>query len=247
MSMTSGVLRTETFSTSYREFSEYTYVNDTNAENSSYKFTFFDNPHNNFSIVSYEIDSLSLEEIYPTTFTFEQTIVRVLAKIFRGTLLLDSDLSNENTWFAATTSAFLGCLNTSTNISKTMDRIAAAMLNRLRDMSNITISSQSGSMELYIRVSWWWLLLPSSTVVFGTILLISTIITTRKHKLPIWKASELALLFHGLDLSSLSGDSAEMLKASEMKDIASALRVRFGRDLERGGVLKLERMPRWSK
>lgn len=190
---------------------------------------------------------ISDDPIVTIAFSFEDKMAEILQKIFGGLLRSDYDLSSIINWFADPTNMYLSGLNTSTNIPKTMDRVATAMSNRLREISNITIEGQSGSMELYIRVSWWWLLLPTSTVVFATIFLISITVTTRKHKLPIWKTSELTLLFHGLDLSSFGDDSVEMLKASEMEDIASALRVRFGRDSERGGVLKLERMPEQEK
>lgn len=188
-------------------------------------------------------DPISGDPISTVAFSFEEKMTEVLQKAFEGILRSNYDLSMINNWFANPRDIYLSGLNTSTNIPKTMDRVTAAMSNRLRDISNITVEGQSGSMELYVRVSWWWLLLPTSTVVFATFFLISITITTRKHKVPIWKTSELTLLFHGLDLSSLGGDSIEMLKASEMEDIASVLRVRFDRDSERGGMPKLERVP----
>ena len=53
-------------------------------------------------------------------------------------------------------------------------------------------------------------------------------IETRRHKLHIWKYSELALLFHRLEL--VSDNAAELLKASEMEEIAAAIKV----ELEQG-------------
>lgn len=64
-------------------------------------------------------------------------------------------------------------------------------------------------------------------------------IITRKRKLPIWKASELALLFHGFDFSIGDYLTVDMHKASEMENIASAMQVRLGRDAQ--GVLKIKR------
>ena len=239
MSMTSGLF----VSTSYSHFDGYSFDDEDlkNPVNSSYRFT-FSNSINNFNVVSHDKDSGQVTGIRIGT-NFEGKVRDVLQQVFGGTLRLNSDLDTQATWFAQTTNILLSGLNTSTNIPKTMDRVAAAMSNRLRDMSNFTIQGQSGSMELYIRVSWWWLLPPALTVICQMMLLISIMIMTRKHKLPVWKTSELAFFFHGLDLSSLSGDPVKMLKASEMEDIASALQVRFGRDSERGGVLKLKRMP----
>ena len=144
-------------------------------------------------------------------------------------------------------------LNAFTDIPKTMDCVAVVMANYLRDMSNLTVQGQSGFMELYIRIPSWWVLLPTLIVIFGTLLLISVIVITRKHKKPVWKTSELPLFFHVRDLSLLGGGggggggdsiSVETLKTSEMENIASTLQAKFERDSEReggGGVLKLER------
>lgn len=128
-------------------------------------------------------------------------------------------------------------LNASTNISATMDRVAEAMTNTFRDRSNLTIQGQSGIMELYIRVSWLWLALPVFSSILGKVILISVMTMTRKHKLPVWKTSELALLFHDLDFSL--PDTVKMHKASEMEEVAMGLQVR----LRQGptGELQLQR------
>lgn len=324
MSMTSGLFRTEIVSTSYSEFGGPTLIDQKNAGNPSYNFTFSDDLNNDFTVNSYLINTISIPSTLNNTisghsndtisddsssgdpsssysivpiffdlasgdpssgdgysfdvdsdhslsdhtlsayaisddpsfrdpiadhpnftvaFSVEDKLMEVLQQTFGGVIRTNYDLLTASNWFADPTTMYLSGLNTSTNISKTMDRVAAAMSNRLRDLSNVTVQGQSEFLELYIRVSWWWLLLPSLIGVFATIFLISIAITTRKYKVPIWKTSELALLFHGLDLSPLGGDSVEMLKASEMEDIASALQVKFDRDSERGGVPKLERMP----
>lgn len=128
-------------------------------------------------------------------------------------------------------------LNAASDITATMDRVAVAMTNTLRDFSNLTVQGQSGSMELYIQISWPWLALPVLSVILETILLISVITVTRKHRLPIWKTSELALLFHGLDFSL--DDRVKRHKVSEMEEAATALRVRLGRGPS--GDLQLQR------
>lgn len=133
---------------------------------------------------------------------------------------------------------FYNGLYASPDIPKTMDRVVAAMTNRLRDMSSHKIRGPSITVDLYVRVSWLWLLLSGFFIILETLLLVSVMITTRKHKLPIWKTSKLALhFFHGLDFRV--GDTAKMHKASEMEDVASTLQVRLG--LGSGGELKLER------
>ena len=241
VSVVSGVPQTEIASISY---SKSTGDDDSvRAGNNSYAFA-FPNDINNFT---FDSNATATWDEGPSIvmYNFEYSLWVVLRQVLEGTLKFNSDRFsnhlNSGIW-GISMNIIQNGFNASTNIPKTMDRVARAMTNRLRDMSNLTVQGQSGSMQLYIRVSWWWLLLPTLTVVFGTILLISVMTITRKHKLPIWKTSELALLFHGVDLSTVAHgrDSVQMLRASEMEDVASALQVRFGRD-SNNGVLKLER------
>lgn len=227
ISMTSGLLQSNIISTSYSKLTRYNDPNMPYIGNSSYTFVFPNNV-NNFTFVAKKIDEVRY---------FEDKMWDVLREILERQLYLDSDSSWNLLDLRAPQGMFETALNASTDISKTMDRVAEAMTNRLRDINNHTIQGQSGSMELYIRASWWWFLLPVFCVIFETIFLISVMIATRKHKLSIWKASELALLFHGLGFSI--GDTVETQKASEMENIASALQVRLGRGSK--GILKLER------
>lgn len=227
ISMTSGLLQSEIISTSYSKSTRYEDPDMPYLGNSSYTFV-FPNSIKNFTFVAKKIDQYDY---------FEGKVLDVLREILENSLFLNSDSSWNLLDLRATQDTFQAALNASIDIPKTMDRVAEAMTNRLRDVSNYTVQGQSGSMELYIRATWWWLLLPVSCVISGTILLISVTIATRKHKLPIWKASELALLFHGLDFSI--GDTVATQKASEMENIASALQVRLARRSK--GILKLER------
>ena len=85
--------------------------------------------------------------------TFEEIVSGTLRMILEGTLLFSTDRLSNDVGFTSTANIIQNGLNASTNISKTMDRVAAAMSNRLRDISNSTVQGQSGSMELYVRVS----------------------------------------------------------------------------------------------
>lgn len=190
-------------------------------------------------IVSTSYSNLAKDDVDQTpTFrsAFEARMRDVLQEILEGELFLYGEAPGDR-FFPAVANMLPTGLNASSDIPKTMERIAAAMTNRLRDMSSHKVQGLSGSMELYVRVSWLWLLLPGFSVTFGTLLLVAVMITTRKHKLPIWKTSELALLFHGLDFQV--GNTVKMHRASEMEDLASALQVRLGRNSD--GTLKLER------
>ena len=229
VSMTSGVLRSEIVSTSYSNLTrktdpEYQYLQEA-FWNSSYTFT-FPNSANDITFISNGCIGLGNS-------SFEEKMNHALRDILEGNLTIMGSFPLAK----FSTNIFQPGLNASTNIPKTMDRVAAAMTNRLRDVSSLNVHGQSGSMELYVRVSWPWLALPVLSVILGMILLISVMKVTRKHKLNIWKTSELALLFHGLDFSL--HDTAEMDKVSEMEEIAMALQVRLGQG-PRGG-LQLQR------
>lgn len=235
--MTSGSTHSEVVSTSYGKRN--TLENPNYRRSLSYSFT-FPNDFNSFTFIANTTDSYFDDGLVTySTLTFEQVTSDSLKDILSFDI---NDFPNETVSglslrLSLTTHMFPIALNASTNIPRTMDRVAAAMSNRLRDISNLTVQGQSGSMEMYIRVSWLWLLLPGFSVILGTFLLVSVMITTRKHKLPIWKTSELALLFHGFDFPL--GDTVESDKVSEMEDVALALQVGLGRNSN--GVLKLER------
>ena len=118
-----------------------------------------------------------------------------------------------------------------------MDRIALAMTTHLRDISNMTVYGQVSFVETYIHVEWPWFTLPALSVLLGLSTLVVAIAQTRRHRLHIWKNSELALLFHHLDLDS----ALEICKVSEMEKIAVELKVK----LEEGyrGGFSLRRRP----
>lgn len=230
LSMTSGLLRSEIISTSYSKAIRHS-VNPYN-DSVSYSFA-FSNSVNNINV---SVDPWGGPTHNPRL-DIEYYLTQALKQLFEGELSVDFDSFTDGFSSNSASNILQYGLNASIDISKTMDRIAEVMTNRLRDISNHTIQGQSGSMELYIRISWWWLLLPVLCVIFEMVVLISVMIITRKHKLLIWKTSELALLFHGFDFSI--GNTVETQKASEMETIASALQIRLKRGSKE--TLKLER------
>lgn len=228
VSMTSGILRSEIVSTSY---SDLTIHEDprTLFGNSSYKFAFPNNASNGFIFVANKTITAT-DGRHSVISTFEEKFLVALQEIFWGDLKLNTD-QLYNSESSLSSNILQAGLNASVSIPNTIDRVAAAMTNRLRDISNLTTRGQSGSMEVYIRVSWLWLLLPTLSIFFGMALLTSVIIVTRRRKLPVWKTSELALLFHGLDFPL--NDTINMHQASAMEEVASAFQVRLTQGLHR--------------
>ena len=193
VSMQSGSLRSEIVSTSYSElksvdkslFDGMSPDNYTTsyAYTSLYTFTFPNDLVKNFNFVprSQGGKTLSGRTVWKPV---EQTLLRALKGLFATDYLVDGEL-DESDIASKTSSLISSGLNASVDISKTMDRVAAAMINHFRDISNRIIIGKNGTMELYIRVFWLWVLLPITSNFLGTALLASVIIATRRRKLPV--------------------------------------------------------------
>lgn len=83
--------------------------------------------------------------------------------------------------------------------------MSAALLLSKRD--TVLHSGQALLWKNYIHVSWGWLALPTVLVLITSIVLLATILQTRRNKLPAWKSSSLPSLFsqlEGRDRGSLS-------------------------------------------
>lgn len=232
VSMKSGLLRSEIISTSYSDLKSVD--KDPSDETPSYTFTFPNNPGNDITFVPR--DKAIQEKAGMDWLPIEEILRLALAGVFGGDLLL-STARNYSNLFPISSNFIQSGLNASVNIPKTMDRVAAAMTNHLRDISNYTVIGESGSMEIFIRVSWLWLLLPILSTCLGTVLLAWVIIVTRRRKLPVWKASELALLFHGLNFRL--NERIDTRQVSAMEEVTSAVQVRLAQDVT--GTLKLRR------
>ena len=85
-----------------------------------------------------------------------------------------------------------------TNLSHVASNVAASLTQLGLKLSNETITGNVTTVETYVRVSWAWLILPIALEVLAVFLLVVTIILTRIEKIPLWKSSILAVLYHGI-------------------------------------------------
>lgn len=86
----------------------------------------------------------------------------------------------------------------------------------------------------FVHVRWLWLILPALLNAIGIAFLIITVSYTRKLKLPLWKASAMAMLYHGLHEDLIQpGETYET--ASDMEEAARGVYVRFSSGDEAGG------------
>ena len=131
--------------------------------------------------------------------------------------------------------------NASSDIPMTMDNIATALTNYFRDSSNNTVTGKAGKSEFYIHVNWPWITLPALLVIAGTTFLLLAMFETKRRGARVWKTSELALLFHGLEKSDQ--DLNVLHQSSEMEHMASGIRVKMAKTLSGGWILRREGTP----
>lgn len=136
------------------------------------------------------------------------------------------------------TSNIIGAFYASFNISMTMDNIATAMTNYFRDLSNVTVASRTGQTEFYVDMSWPWMILPAFLVIAGTAFLMLAIFESKKRGGRIWKTSELALLFHGLEKSDQELNALH--RSSDMEHVASGTIVKMVKTSAGGWILRQE-------
>ena len=132
----------------------------------------------------------------------------------------------------------IGAFNASSNISMTMDNIATALTNYFRDSSNVTVAGKVGKSESYILENWPWITLPALLVIAGTTFLLLAMFQTNRRGARVWKTSELALLFHGLEKSDQ--DLSALHQSSEMEHVAVGIRVKMAKTLSGGWILRRE-------
>lgn len=119
------------------------------------------------------------------------------------------------------------------------DTLTTHMLTPNGDNMNVTtVSGYIISNDTYIQIRWQWLVLPLAETILTCVLLVITIILTRKQ--PLMKSSTIALLVHGL-----SGWTAGKLQvpkpetAESLDRLARDITVRLAKDQE--GDLKFRR------
>lgn len=83
-------------------------------------------------------------------------------------------------------------------VTRHMERLATAMKNAMRSVTNVTlpVKGDASSMEVYVSVRWVWLILPLSLLHLSLVFLLATMKKTAKEG--VWKTSAIATLLYGL-------------------------------------------------
>ncbi|KAJ9649959.1 hypothetical protein H2198_010717 [Neophaeococcomyces mojaviensis] len=95
----------------------------------------------------------------------------------------------------------IASVGASTVLKNIVDSVTLLNMN-----TNATIiKGKAGSRVTYVHVRWAWLSLPLLTILVGFAFLAWTIFDTKRHNVPLWKGSILALMFHGFQEGQLKG------------------------------------------
>lgn len=114
----------------------------------------------------------------------------------------------------------------SSNVPAVVQRVADTMTNAVRTSRNQTfVPGQSLRAETFIKISWPYMILPIIVVIAANVLLLVTVLLTRKRHAPVWKSSTLPLLFH----ASLSEKAPlpQTARLSEMEKVAEQQKVQL--------------------
>ncbi len=116
-----------------------------------------------------------------------------------------------------------------------LPKIAAALT-----YGNLQVSSEVGNSDnlrtlqgtvytekSFVAVRWRWLALPAALNILGIVLLIVTAADTRRRRVPLWKSSVFAAIYHGLEDSFLDRDQSYST-TSDMEHAARETFVRLG-------------------
>lgn len=88
-----------------------------------------------------------------------------------------------------------------------------------------------------VQVRWLWLILPYGIAFGGLLFMLGAAYNTYRSKVPLWKSSVNALLYHGIDIDM--GYSSSLSTIPEMSEQAAAMTARLA-PLSRDGRLVLE-------
>ena len=93
-----------------------------------------------------------------------------------------------------------------TNIPHSLDNLATSLTNHMR-LQGQPAEGIVNQDQTFIYLRWEWLILPFAVEVPAIFFVTGTIISTVKSDLPVWKASALAMFFHGPGVTDPSYDA----------------------------------------
>jgi Protein of unknown function (DUF3176) len=96
-------------------------------------------------------------------------------------------------------------------VVETVENVATALTNAVRQISQTNIIGTTWALESHIVVQWLWLLLPLIMVLLALLFLVFVMLQTGKSGIPSWRSSALAVMKHGVNTTMLENDPASKL------------------------------------
>ena len=121
------------------------------------------------------------------------------------------------------------------NVSKVLENVALAYTDAIQtgQPNREEVIGQRSLLEIHVRVHWLYLALPITVVVLSVLFLLLTMYATKSNNVSIWKASNLVLLFHGLEGATI-GDNYQLNELNEMNRLANENSATLERDETQG-------------
>jgi hypothetical protein len=85
------------------------------------------------------------------------------------------------------------------NLSQRVESVAVALTNYGLQATNDTVRGEAIAEESYVRIRWQWIVLPAFLELASLVLLVLTVVHSRREAVPLWKSSVLALIYHAVD------------------------------------------------
>lgn len=173
--------------------------------------------------------NITNDSIFRVAFLAAEALNSFMSETFTGS----GGLNNSGSAFSSDVQQAL--YNTQ-NISARIDNLAVAMTNNIRQQNDSLVDSARGiawKTETYVHVRWAWFAYPAAVAVLAVIFLAGAIIETAQRDVLVWKASNLALLFHGQGLDLTDRASVKVNRLSSMSDMAKDIKIELTQTLEK--------------
>lgn len=168
-----------------------------------------------------------------TVFRVKYLAAEALNSFMSETFTGSGGLNNSGSAF---TSDIQQALYNTANISSRIDNLAVAMTNNIRQQNDTDEGPARGTTwktETYVHVQWAWFSYPAAVALLAIFFLTGSIVETSQRDILVWKASNLALLFHGQDLELTDPSSVKVNKLSRMTAIAKDIKIELMQTAEK--------------
>ena len=182
-----------------------------------------------YNVSSSTSSAVANKSVFKVAYLAAQALNTFMSETFTGS----GGINNSGSAF---TSDVQQALYNTQNVSARVNNLAIAMTNNIRQQNDNVTTSMHGTTwksEPYVHVRWAWFTYPAAVVGLSLLFLTSSIVESAHRDVMIWKASNLALLFHGQELD-LTGDAVvKVNRLSRMSKMAREIKIELTQTLEK--------------